>query len=53
MDEEGKLKGASATYITRAVEASLLRLKTDWIDIYQIHHPDPITPIEETIGVLV
>ena len=49
MDSEGKLKGASAAYITEAVHASLRRLKTDWIDLYQLHAPDPDTPIEETL----
>jgi len=49
MDMEGKLKGASAAYIADAVHASLRRLKTDWIDLYQLHAPDPETPIEETL----
>ena len=35
-----------------AVEASLRRLKTDWIDLYQLHRPDPLTPIEETLRAL-
>jgi 1-deoxyxylulose-5-phosphate synthase len=35
-----------------AVEGSLRRLRTDWIDLYQIHQPDPLTPIEETLAVL-
>ncbi len=39
-------------YIRKAVERSLERLDTDWIDLYQIHYPDPHTPIEETLGVL-
>lgn len=39
-------------YIHRAVEASLRRLRTDYIDLYQIHQPDPITPIEETLAAL-
>jgi len=52
MDTEGKLKGASRRYIMSAVEDSLRRLKTDWIDLYQIHQPDPLTPIEETLRTL-
>jgi aryl-alcohol dehydrogenase-like predicted oxidoreductase len=52
MDKEERLKGASRRYIMRAVEASLARLKTDWIDLYQVHRPDPLTPIEETLGAL-
>jgi aryl-alcohol dehydrogenase-like predicted oxidoreductase len=42
----------SRRYIRRAVEASLRRLRTDWIDLYQIHRPDPLTPIEETLSAL-
>ena len=52
MDEEGRLSGASRSYVFRAVEASLRRLKTDWIDLYQLHMPDPLTPIEETLRAL-
>jgi aryl-alcohol dehydrogenase-like predicted oxidoreductase len=42
----------SRRYIRRAVENSLRRLRTDWIDLYQIHQPDPSTPIEETLSTL-
>jgi len=42
----------SRRYIRRAVEASLRRLRTDWIDLYQMHQPDPLTPIEETLSAL-
>jgi aryl-alcohol dehydrogenase-like predicted oxidoreductase len=52
MDPEERLKGASRHYIMRAVEASLRRLRTDWIDLYQVHRPDPLTPIEETLRAL-
>ncbi|HYA06283.1 MAG TPA: aldo/keto reductase, partial [Xanthobacteraceae bacterium] len=40
MDDAGKLRGASRRYIMQAVEASLRRLNTDWIDLYQLHRPD-------------
>ncbi|WP_127554204.1 aldo/keto reductase [Actinoplanes sp. OR16] len=42
----------SRRYITRAVEASLRRLRTDHIDLYQMHEPDPATPIDETLSAL-
>ncbi|MGM9473119.1 aldo/keto reductase [Pseudarthrobacter sp. YS3] len=42
----------SRRYIIRAAEASLRRLGTDWIDLYQFHTPDPLTPIEETLSAL-
>ncbi|MGW4369014.1 aldo/keto reductase [Nocardia takedensis] len=42
----------SRRYIRRAVEQSLRRLRTDWIDLYQYHRPDPATPIEETLSAL-
>jgi aryl-alcohol dehydrogenase-like predicted oxidoreductase len=46
---EGK-KGLSAAYIEQAVEASLRRLQTDYIDLYQAHRDDPDTPLEETLA---
>jgi aryl-alcohol dehydrogenase-like predicted oxidoreductase len=52
MDTEGRLKGGSRRYIVMAVEASLKRLKTDWIDLYQYHLVDPLTPAEETLRAL-
>jgi aryl-alcohol dehydrogenase-like predicted oxidoreductase len=45
-------KGASAAYVRQAAEDSLRRLRTDHIDLYQQHVPDPETPIEETLGAL-
>jgi aryl-alcohol dehydrogenase-like predicted oxidoreductase len=51
MDKEGRLKGGSRRYIMSAVEASLKRLNTDWIDLYQYHRPDG-TPLDETLRAL-
>lgn len=42
----------SRRYIIQAVEASLKRLNTDWIDLYQLHTPDQLTPIDETLAAL-
>jgi aryl-alcohol dehydrogenase-like predicted oxidoreductase len=50
--DDGEKKGASRRYIMAAVEASLKRLKTDWIDLYQQHRHDPLTPIDETLRAL-
>jgi len=46
------MRGGSRRYIMDAVEASLRRLGTDYIDLYQIHQPDPATPQEETLEAL-
>jgi aryl-alcohol dehydrogenase-like predicted oxidoreductase len=51
MDDREKT-GASRRYIMTAIEASLKRLKTDWLDLYQVHRHDALTPIEETLRAL-
>ncbi len=52
MSDDGSQQGASRDYIMRAAEESLRRLRTDYLDLYQIHQPDPDTPIEETLSAL-
>ena len=52
MGEGALSRGGSRRYIMNAVDASLGRLGTDYIDLYQIHFPDPATPIDETLSAL-
>src|ERR1700748_2800289 len=52
MSEDGTKQGAARRYIMSAVEASLKRLKTDYIDLYQQHDYDALTPIDETLRAL-
>jgi aryl-alcohol dehydrogenase-like predicted oxidoreductase len=52
MDERPEERRGSRDYIRGAVEASLRRLRTDVIDVYQMHEPDAGTPIDETLGAL-
>lgn len=52
VDPRPNARGGSRHYVLSAVEASLRRLGTDYIDLYQIHFPDPSTPIEETLRAL-
>jgi aryl-alcohol dehydrogenase-like predicted oxidoreductase len=53
MSESRAERGASRGWIVQAAEDSLRRLQTDYIDLYQIHAPDPETPIDETVRALV
>jgi aryl-alcohol dehydrogenase-like predicted oxidoreductase len=52
MSDDPNDRGAGRRYLTQAVEASLSRLGTDWIDLYQVHWPDPAVPIEQTLATL-
>ncbi|HET7571814.1 MAG TPA: aldo/keto reductase [Gaiellaceae bacterium] len=52
MGEGANRQGNSRRWIVQEVEASLRRLRTDWIDLYQIHRPDPSTDVDETLGAL-
>jgi aryl-alcohol dehydrogenase-like predicted oxidoreductase len=49
---DGTVARGSRRYVRTAVEASLRRLQTDWIDLYQYHEPDGVTPIAETLAAL-
>jgi aryl-alcohol dehydrogenase-like predicted oxidoreductase len=51
-DADRSVARGSRDYIHRAIDASLQRLQTDWVDLYQYHRPDGVTPIEETLGAL-
>ena len=52
MGDDPNAQGNSRRWIIRECEASLRRLRTDWIDLYQIHRPDPSCDIDETLGAL-
>jgi len=52
MGDDRNRRGASRRWIVRAVEDSLRRLGTDWIDLYQVHRPEPRVDIDETLGAL-
>jgi aryl-alcohol dehydrogenase-like predicted oxidoreductase len=52
MGDDPNQRGASRRWIIRSVEDSLRRLGTDWIDLYQVHRPDPETDVDETLGAL-
>ncbi len=52
MGEDPNRRGNSRRWMMQAVEDSLRRLRTDWIDLYQVHRPDPATDVEETLSAL-
>ncbi len=52
MGDDPNRRGGSRRWIVTAVENSLRRLGTDWIDLYQVHRPDPAVDVEETLGAL-
>ena len=52
MGDDPNHRGTSRRWIVQEVEESLRRLGTDWIDLYQLHRPDPTTDIDETLGAL-
>ena len=52
MGEDPNRRGNSRRWIMRALEGSLRRLNTDWIDLYQVHRPEPGTDVEETLSAL-
>jgi aryl-alcohol dehydrogenase-like predicted oxidoreductase len=52
MGDDPNQQGNSRRWIFKAVENSLRRLQTDWIDLYQVHRPDPSCDIDETLGAL-
>src|SRR3979411_1708471 len=52
MGDDANEFGNSRRWIVREVDNSLKRLKTDWIDLYQIHRPEPDTDVDETLGAL-
>ena len=52
MGDDPNRRGNSRRWIVRAAEESLRRLQTDWIDLYQVHRPDPACDIDQTLGAL-
>jgi aryl-alcohol dehydrogenase-like predicted oxidoreductase len=52
MDIDPNRRGGSRRWVLEAVDGSLRRLRTDWIDLYQMHRPDPSCDIDETLGAL-